>query len=119
MEVKRSLITAVLLLVAIGAFCQALAEPMPEWGVAMLEVGSSLEARHEQVALRDQHDDEQQLQDPAERQRVGGERDGPAGERRTADYVNDSPAFFVIHASDGHTTYYVAKAQVATIEELA
>lgn len=53
MEVKWSLITAVLLLVASGAFCQAGAEPMPEWGVAMLEVGSSLEARHEQVALRD------------------------------------------------------------------
>jgi peptidoglycan/xylan/chitin deacetylase (PgdA/CDA1 family) len=52
-EVKRSLITAALLLVAIGAFCQARAESKPEWGVAMLEVGSSLEARHEQVALRD------------------------------------------------------------------
>jgi hypothetical protein len=43
----------------------------------------------------------------------------PEGERRTADYVNDSPAFFVIHAADGHTTYYIAKAQVATLEELA
>lgn len=43
----------------------------------------------------------------------------PEGERRTADYVNDSPAYFLIHASDGHTTYYIAKAQVATIEELA
>jgi hypothetical protein len=52
-EVKRSLITAVLLLVASGAFCQAGAEPMPEWGVAVLEVGSDLGARHEQVALRD------------------------------------------------------------------
>jgi peptidoglycan/xylan/chitin deacetylase (PgdA/CDA1 family) len=52
-EVKRSLITGLLLLVASGAFCQAVAAPMPEWGVALLEVGSDLEARHEQVALRD------------------------------------------------------------------
>jgi hypothetical protein len=43
----------------------------------------------------------------------------PEGERRTADYVNDSPAFFLLHAIDGHTTYYIAKAQVATIEEMA
>lgn len=43
----------------------------------------------------------------------------PEGERRTADYVNDSPTFFILHAADGHTTYYIAKAQVATIEELA
>jgi hypothetical protein len=52
-EVKRSLITGVLLLVASGAFCQAGAAPKPEWGVAVLEVGSDLGARHEQVALRD------------------------------------------------------------------
>jgi hypothetical protein len=52
-EVKRSLITTALLLVASGAFCQAGAEPIPEWGVAVLEVGSDLGARHEQVALRD------------------------------------------------------------------
>lgn len=43
----------------------------------------------------------------------------PEGERRTADYINDSEPFFVVHASDGHTTYYVAKAQVALVEEIA
>jgi peptidoglycan/xylan/chitin deacetylase (PgdA/CDA1 family) len=52
-EVKRSLITGVLLFVASGAFCQSGAAQKPEWGVAVLEVGSDLEARHEQVALRD------------------------------------------------------------------
>jgi hypothetical protein len=50
---KWSLITGILLFVASGAFCQSGAAPKPEWGVAVLEVGSDLEARHEQVALRD------------------------------------------------------------------
>jgi hypothetical protein len=55
-EVNRSLIigiTVVFLLLASGACFQANATPMPEWGVSVLEVGSDLEARHEQVALRD------------------------------------------------------------------
>lgn len=43
----------------------------------------------------------------------------PEGERRTADHVNDEAPYFIVHASDGHTAYYIAKAQVATIEELA
>lgn len=53
MEIKWFPITAVLLVVASGTSFQAVAAPRPEWGVAVLEVGSDLEARHEQVALRD------------------------------------------------------------------
>src|SRR5690242_1606970 len=34
-------------------FCQAEASPEAERGVAVLEVGSNLDARHEQLALRD------------------------------------------------------------------
>jgi peptidoglycan/xylan/chitin deacetylase (PgdA/CDA1 family) len=52
-EVKRSLATIALLLLASGTFFHAGASTMPAWGVAVLEVGSSLEARHEQIALRD------------------------------------------------------------------
>jgi hypothetical protein len=43
---------------------------------------------------------------------------GPEGRKRTADYVNDTAAFFVLHAGDPPTTFYVAKAQVATVEEI-
>ena len=53
MEVKGSLATVALLLFTSGAFFQAGSSPIPTWGVSVLEVGSSLEARHEQVALRD------------------------------------------------------------------
>jgi hypothetical protein len=42
----------------------------------------------------------------------------PDGERRTADYVNASGAYFVLHAAEPLTRLYVAKAQVATVEEL-
>jgi peptidoglycan/xylan/chitin deacetylase (PgdA/CDA1 family) len=52
-EVKRSLATVALLLLASGVFFRAEASPIPTWGVSVLEVGSGLEARHEQVALRD------------------------------------------------------------------
>jgi peptidoglycan/xylan/chitin deacetylase (PgdA/CDA1 family) len=52
-EVKASLIIAVLWLAVSGAFCRAATPPTSEWGVAVLDVGSSLEARHEQLALRD------------------------------------------------------------------
>jgi peptidoglycan/xylan/chitin deacetylase (PgdA/CDA1 family) len=50
---KRLLTMAVFWLVASGTFIQAGASPKPEWGVAVLQVGSDLEARHEQIALRD------------------------------------------------------------------
>jgi hypothetical protein len=38
--------------------------------------------------------------------------------KRTSDYVNDSTAFFVLHATETRTIYYVAKSQVATVEEI-
>ena len=50
---KRSLVVLALCFFASVALCQAGASPKPEWGVAVLEVGSKPDARHEQVALRD------------------------------------------------------------------
>ena len=41
----------------------------------------------------------------------------PEGERRTADYVNDALPFIAVHATDADTTYYISKAQIATVEE--
>ncbi|HEY0195489.1 MAG TPA: hypothetical protein VGC42_30450, partial [Kofleriaceae bacterium] len=38
------------------------------------------------------------------------------GGRRTADYINDSAAFLVVHAADA--SYYVRKAEVGYVEEL-
>jgi len=52
-EVKRSLVTAVFWFFAGITFCQGATSPTPTWGVAVLEVGSNPDARHEQVALRD------------------------------------------------------------------
>jgi hypothetical protein len=51
---------------------------------------------------------------------LDGELRWPASEvtKRTSDYVNDPAVFFVIHAAEIQTTYYVAKSQVATVEEL-
>jgi hypothetical protein len=81
------------------------------------------------VTGEDKHDDDGAL--PFERQRarirlrsgqaIEGELrwTGPEGRKRTADYVNDSEAYFVVHATGARITYYVAKAEVATIEELA
>ncbi|HET7501719.1 MAG TPA: hypothetical protein VFK02_11965 [Kofleriaceae bacterium] len=43
---------------------------------------------------------------------------GPEGRKRTADYANDPAAFLVVHAGEPRMTYYVAKAEVALIEEL-
>jgi hypothetical protein len=42
----------------------------------------------------------------------------PEGERRTADYLNDGEALFQIHAVQPATIHYIAKAHVATVEEL-
>ena len=39
------------------------------------------------------------------------------GHKRTSDYVNDAGSFVVLHG-DARTTYYVAKAQMATVEEV-
>src|ERR1700730_3140247 len=50
---RRSLVTAALWLFAGITFCQAATSPTPMWGVAVLEVGSNPDARHEQLALRD------------------------------------------------------------------
>jgi hypothetical protein len=50
---NRRLMMAVFWLVASGTLFQAGASPKPDWGIAVLEVGSNLEARHEQMALRD------------------------------------------------------------------
>jgi len=40
------------------------------------------------------------------------------GHKRTSDYVNELTAFLVLHDGEGRTTYYVAKAQVAMVEEI-
>lgn len=48
---KRQLGVAVLFLV-LGLPCLGAAQPAPEWGLAVLEVGSSKDARQEQLALR-------------------------------------------------------------------
>jgi len=40
------------------------------------------------------------------------------GHKRTSDHVNDAGAFLVLFATEIRTTYYVAKAQIATVEEL-
>lgn len=53
MEVRTALIVAVLWLVGSGTFCRGATPPTAEWGVAVLEVGSTPDARQEQVALRD------------------------------------------------------------------
>jgi len=39
--------------------------------------------------------------------------------KRTSDYANDAAGFLVVHAIEARTVYYVAKAQVATLEEIA
>ena len=49
---KWSLAIAALWLAGV-ALCHAGTSPMPAWGVAVLEVGSNPDARHEQLALRD------------------------------------------------------------------
>jgi hypothetical protein len=38
--------------------------------------------------------------------------------KRTSDYVNDPTGFFVVHATETRTLYYVVKSQVATVEEI-
>ena len=38
--------------------------------------------------------------------------------KRTSDYVNDASAYIVVHANQPQPTYYVAKSQVATVEEI-
>lgn len=67
---------------------------------------------------------------PAEHQRVrirlrsGAVLDGELrwtateGERRTADCVNDTAPFLVIHTTGPRTTCYVPKAQIALVEEV-
>jgi len=52
-EVKRCLVALTFCMFVGVTFCQAGASPKAEWGVAVLEVGSNLDARHEQLALRD------------------------------------------------------------------
>jgi len=49
----RSVVTAALWLAVSSALAPAAASPQSEWGVAVLEVGSSRDARQEQLALRD------------------------------------------------------------------
>jgi hypothetical protein len=43
---------------------------------------------------------------------------GTEGDRRTADHVNDPAPFLVVHAPEIQTAYYIAKSQVATVEEV-
>lgn len=50
---KRSLVAAALWLTVGAVLCPAVGPPTPEWGVAVLEMGSSPDARQEQLALRD------------------------------------------------------------------
>jgi hypothetical protein len=40
------------------------------------------------------------------------------GHKRTSDYLNDPEAFIVAHATESRTTYYIAKSQIATVEEI-
>ncbi len=49
----RCMVTAALGLALSGALSSAVATPTSEWGVAVLEVGSTPDARQEQMALRD------------------------------------------------------------------
>jgi hypothetical protein len=39
--------------------------------------------------------------------------------KRIADHVNEPASFLVVHATEIRTIYYVAKAQIAVVEELA
>jgi hypothetical protein len=39
------------------------------------------------------------------------------GDGQTADHVNEPAAFLVVHATAPETTYYIAKSQVAIVEE--
>lgn len=38
--------------------------------------------------------------------------------KRTSDHINESAAFFVLHAPETKTIHYVAKSQVAGVEEI-
>ena len=49
---RLQLLSAALGFVLSGALCEAAVAPPSEWGVAVLEVGWSPDARHEQLALR-------------------------------------------------------------------
>lgn len=40
------------------------------------------------------------------------------GHKRMSDHFNEAGAFLVLFATESRTTYYVAKAQIATVEEL-
>lgn len=52
-DFARAFLAAVLLLAWSGGLSRVAASPAPEWGVAVLEVGSGPDARQEQLALRD------------------------------------------------------------------
>jgi len=38
--------------------------------------------------------------------------------KRTSDHINDAGTFLVLYATEIRTTYYIVKAQIATVEEL-
>lgn len=38
--------------------------------------------------------------------------------KRTSDHVNESATFFMLHTTETRTTHYIAKSQVATVEEI-
>jgi hypothetical protein len=41
------------------------------------------------------------------------------GYKRTTDHLNDPASFLVVYAAETKTTYYIAKCQIAMVEELA
>jgi hypothetical protein len=43
---------------------------------------------------------------------------GSEAYKRTSDHINESVAFFVLHATETKTTHYIAKSQVAIVEEI-